>query len=204
MQFCLGPAAPTPHNPRMKVLSSRRAGTWIPAARLPRSRVPPDVLPWLLDTGSLTERLIAACPGRFAVHLLGQQRTRPLREEAAALGLASGVQALVRQVQLQCDARPWVLARTVIPLTTLTGPRRRLARLGNRSLGAVLFADPTMTRGPVEVTRLPAGSALFRVVTASLKKPPPDLWGRRSVFRLNGWPLLVSEYFLPSLARFPE
>ncbi len=188
----------------MKVLPSRRAGTWIPAARLPRSRVPPDLLPWLLDPGSLTQRLIAACPGQFAVQLVGQLRARPLREEASALGLAGGVQALVRQVQLQCDMQPWVLARTVIPLTTLTGPRRRLVRLGNRSLGAVLFSDPTMTRDPVEVTHLFAGSPLHVALTKTMKQPPAELWGRRSVFRLDGRPLLVSEFFLPSIAGFPK
>lgn len=188
----------------MTEIPRRRAGTWIPAARLTRSRIPPDLLPWLLDSGSLTQRLIAACPGQFAVRLVGQQRTRPLREEATALGLAGGVQALVRQVQLQCDTQPWVLARTVIPITTLTGPRRRLTRLGNRSLGATLFSDPTMSRDPVEVTRLIVGSPLYSAITASIKKPPPELWGRRSVFRLDGWPLLVSEFFLPSIAGFPE
>ena len=188
----------------MTVIISRRAGIWIPAARLSRSRMPSELLPWLLDSGSLTQRLIAACPGRFAVHLVGQQRARPLREEASALGLAGGVQALIRQVQLQCESQPWVLARTVIPLTTLTGPRRRLMRLGNRSLGAVLFSDPTMTRDPVEVTRLGAGSPLHAAITAAMMKPPPELWGRRSVFRLNGWPLLVSEFFLPSIAGFPK
>ena len=177
---------------------------WIPAARLTRSRIPPDLLPWLLDSGSLTQRLIAACPGQFAVRLVGQQRTRPLREEAAALALAAGVQALVRQVQLHCDARPWVLARTVIPLTTLTGPRRRLTRLGNRSLGATLFSDPTMSRDPVEVTRLVAGSPLYSAITASMQQPPAELWGRRSVFRLGGRPLLVSEFFLLSIAHFPK
>ncbi len=188
----------------MKVLPSRRTGTWIPAARLPRSRVPPDLLPWLLDSGSLTQRLMAACPGQFAVKLVEQRRARPLREEASVLGLAGGVQALVRQVQLQCDTQPWVLARTVIPLTTLSGSRRRLTRLGNRSLGAVLFSDPTMTRDPVEVTRLGAGSPLYAALMAAMKKPPLELWGRRSVFRLNGRPLLVSEFFLPSIAGFPK
>lgn len=188
----------------MTVIISRRAGIWIPAARLSRSRIPPELLPWLLDSGSLTQRLIAACPGQFAVRLVGQQRTRPLREEAAALELAAGVQALVRQVQLHCDTRPWVLARTVIPLTTLTGPRRRLMRLGNRSLGALLFSDPTMSRDPVEVTHLTAGMPLHAAITASMPYPPPELWGRRSVFRLNGRPLLVSEFFLSAIAAFPK
>lgn len=188
----------------MKVIPGRRAGIWIPAARLARSRVPPDLLPWLLDSGSLTERLISACPGKFSVRLTGQERQRPLREEADALGLGAGTRAVVRQVQLQCDAQPWVLARTVIPLTTLTGPRRRLMRLGNRSLGAFLFSDPTMSRDPMEVTHLIAGSFLHAAITVAMAKPPVELWGRRSVFRLNGRPLLVSEFFLPAIAAFPK
>lgn len=188
----------------MKVIPGRRAGAWIPAARLTRSRIPPELLPWLLDSGSLTERLIAACPGKFSVRLTGQERRRPLREEADALDLGAGARAVVRQVQLQCDAQPWVLARTVIPLTTLTGPRRRLMRLGNRSLGAFLFSDPTMSRAPVEVTRLVAGMPLHAAITAAMPKPPVELWGRRSVFHLNGRPLLVSEFFLSSIAHFPR
>jgi chorismate--pyruvate lyase len=176
---------------------------WTPVSRLQRSRIPPHFLPWLLDTDSLTHRLVLACPSRFNVSVVSQQRARPLFEESRALGMTRRSQALVRQVQLRCAETPWVYARTVIPFATLTGSRRRLARLGNRSLGAVLFADPTLERGEVEVARLDATQRLFAIMTAALPDRPPEIWGRRSLFRLGGKPLLVSEFFLPVVPDFP-
>jgi chorismate--pyruvate lyase len=177
---------------------------WTPVSRLRRAQVPSRYLPWLLDTDSLTRRLIHACPSRFSVRLVDQRRARPLSEEAAALGLTRHVRALVRQVQLQCAAATWVCARTIIPATTLVGPCRRLSHLGNRSLGAVLFADPTLERGEVEVARLDSATRLYALVTAGLPNSPAEIWGRRSLFRVGGRPLLVSEYFLPVIPEFPS
>jgi chorismate--pyruvate lyase len=175
---------------------------WTPVSRLRRTRVPAHFLPWLLDTDSLTRRLVLACPARFGVRVVDQRRARPLFEEALALGLTRNEQALVRHVQLRCADAPWVCARTVIPLGTLSGPNRRLARLGNRSLGAVLFADPTLERGEVEVARLDTTGRLYAHVTTGVAKPPAEIWGRRSLFRLGGKPLLVSEFFLPAIPVF--
>lgn len=154
---------------------------------------------WLLDTGSLTRRVKQACAGRFRVQVEMQGWARPRLDEYRALGLRLGRIALIREVHLLCDERPWVFARTIIPVTTLRGRQRRLAHLGNRPLGAVLFADPRMQRGPVEVVRVPPGSALFAAAVLGLKRRPAEIWGRRSMFRLDGKPLLVSEFFLPGL-----
>jgi chorismate--pyruvate lyase len=96
-----------------------------------------------------------------------------------------------------------VFARTVIPRATLTGPRRRLTRLKTRPLGAVLFADPSMQRGPVEIARLTPRDKLYPVALRHLGRQPPEIWGRRSLFTLGGKPLLVSEIFLPGIPPCP-
>ena len=169
---------------------------WIPARRLNRSRVPAGLLDWLLNTDSLTQRLQALCPGRFSVRLHDHGWARPTRGEARLLGCRRDRRALIRQVHLFCDATPLVFARTVIPLTTLTGPRRRLARIGSRPLGATLFADRSMRRGELQVTRLTPDNDPFTPAVSLLVSAPEVVWGRRSVFRLGGRPLLVSEFFL--------
>jgi len=87
----------------------------------------------------------------------------------------------------------------VIPVRTLTGPRRRLSRLGKKPLGAVLFADPSMLRSGIEIAKLSAGQPLFARATATLSPLPENIWGRRSAFFLNHQPLLVSEIFLPAI-----
>ena len=128
---------------------------------------------------------------------------RPRLDEARALGIRSSQIGWVRQVQLLCEGTPWVFARTVVPVSTLSGAQRQLARLGNRPLGAFLFADPGMQRGPVELARICKGQAMFSEASLGLKQKPAEVWGRRSVFRVGGKPLLVAELFLPAVEGAP-
>lgn len=160
---------------------------------------PSEIRDWLLDTSSLTARLLEASEGDFAVKVIGEKWGRPMLSEYQVLGLPITEQAKIRQVYLYGKGQPWVFARTVIPASTLTGPERRLNHLGTRPLGAYLFAQQGMLRGEVEITRIPAGRALFDIATAPLKKKPKAIWGRRSVFYLHGKALLVSEIFVDRL-----
>ena len=128
---------------------------------------------------------------------------RPRLDEARALGIRSSQIGWVRQVQLLCEGTPWVFARTVVPVSTLSGAQRQLARLGNRPLGAFLFADPGMQRGPVELACIRKGQAMFSEASLGLKQKPAEVWGRRSVFRVGGKPLLVAELFLPAVEGVP-
>ena len=179
------------------------APPWAPHPRWLRNRIPGDLRPWLLDSGSLTDRLRQACPGAFRVRVLGQHWQRPRLDEARVLGMNPARGAWVREVQLLCDGRPWVFARTVIPVTTLTGPQRRLVHLGNRPLGAFLFADPSLSRGPVELAPVMMGQAMYSDAVAGLQREPAEMWARRSVFRISGKSLLVTEIFLPPLMCLP-
>ena len=115
-------------------------------------------------------------------------------EEASAMSLNHEGSALVRQVLLCCGDKPLVYARTVIPVTSIQGAQRRYANMGNRPLGAMLFADRTMRREDVQVAMLPDWHEANQYTTSDER-----VWGRRSVFRVTGKPLLVSEYFFPEL-----
>ena len=176
---------------------------WHVASRLHRRDVPESVLRWLLDPASLTRRIQSACHGCFRVEVLFQGWARPQHNETRELGMRTGSSGFVREVHLLCDGRPWVFARTVIPRTTLTGPRRCLTRLKSRPLGAVLFADPSMQRGPVEIARLSPCDKLYPSAIRHLTQRPETIWGRRSLFTLGGKPLLVSEIFLPGIPPCP-
>jgi len=139
----------------------------------------------VLDRGSLTRRLQGASQGDFAVRVKAQGIQRPLLSERKALGIRGRELALVREVDLLCYGRTWVTARSVIPLSTLTGSERQLKHLGSKPLGAFLFASKTMRRGPLQVRRfdLEQGAS----------------FARRSVFRLHNKPLLVIEHFRSEL-----
>lgn len=181
----------------------RSEPAWHEASRLHRREIPEAALRRLLDPASLTRRIQAACPGYFRVQVLAQGWARPQHNEVLALGMRDGSWGFVREVHLLCDDKPWVYARTVIPRTTLTGPRRRLTRLKSRPLGAVLFADPSMRRAAVEIARLTPCDKLYPAALRHLVERPPMIWGRRSLFTLGGKPLLVSEIFLPSIPPQP-
>ena len=161
--------------------------------------IPEHIAFWLFDASSLTARIMQACRGRFRVEVISQGWQLPMLNEAQCLGTNTGRRALVRQVYLYCDDRPWVFARTVIPHSTLSGKERHLAHLKTKPLGAVLFAEPTMRRGEVEVAAITPGQRLFQTATAHMSRDPDCVWGRRSLFYLHDKPLLVNEIFLPEI-----
>ena len=185
-------------------ISWRALPLWRPVRQWRRSNVPEKYLSWLIDPASLTERIIHSCTKDFRVQLLQQERARPSRNEAMALGMRIDSRALVREVQLLCGATPWVYARTVIPPVTLARKSRRFTALGARSLGAMLFADPSMTRGEVEIARLTPNDPLFHIAARHISGKQQVIWGRRSLFHLGGKPLLVSEFFLPDIVQLKK
>jgi chorismate--pyruvate lyase len=140
---------------------------------------------WLKLEGSLTRALQLRCQRSFRVEILGEGFARPSREEARTLGLANRQNAWVREVCLLGDDTPWVLARTVIPMATLSGRGRRLRHLGRQPLGAYLFSNTDWHRG------------LFETGLCRRETPEQPLAARRSRFFSGDRELLVGEYFLP-------
>ena len=107
--------------------------------------------------------------------------------------------ALIRDVELLCDNKPWVFARTLIPVSSLKGAAQRLTQLGEKPLGAVLFSDPKVIRGATQVAQLRPRQPLFETACHHLADKPDSLWGRRTLFYVEKRPLLVNEIFLPTL-----
>lgn len=153
---------------------------------------------WLTDRGSLTARIRAGC-AEFAVRPVRQALDRPFRDECACLGVERGELSLVREVYLYCGPRPVVFAHSVVARADLRGAWRSVVGLGSRPLGHALFSNPRVERAPLAFRRLTPRDRLFRRAVAALPAVPAELWARRSLFRLRGRPLLVTEVFLPPL-----
>ena len=153
---------------------------------------------WLYDTGSLTKKLESICQ-YFHVELASQKIV-----EATDLNLSGYFsdtkEILVREVFLYCDNVPVIFAQTEIPISTLLGENDQLSEIGTESLGNILFQDPTMRRGLIEVAHFTEKSQLMTLETLLNQKFDHSLWARRSFFYLNEKPLLVSELFLPAAA----
>jgi len=165
-----------------------RLDAWLPA-------VPAAAVAWLREPGLLTERLRACCAGETGLVVVSEAEA-PLAPDDAALLRAPGSSAFVREVELTCNARPWVFAQTLVPLATLAR-QHWLTSLGGAALGERLASVPGLERGPLEFTRLVDGDSLHRRALRERQDPPAALWARRSWFAIGGDRLLVQEVFLP-------
>lgn len=167
---------------------------WRSANNRQISAIPKERLPDILDYGSLTKRLLFKSEGNFQVKLVTQGWARPTFSEYRRLGLRHREYALIRSVKLCGKGEPWVIARSVIPASSLKGNTRFLASLGNKPLGAALFKDPGLVRTSFELACFEP-DAFPEFELGALKG---FVWGRRSVFHIQQKPLLVAEMFLPS------
>ena len=169
-------------------------------ARQPRSVERTAFTPWLRNRGSLTACLQAR--GTFAVRLLRQGLAMPTLDEAIALGIKRNQLAWVREVALFCDGQPVVFAHTVLPYRPRGALTLWFERLGNRSLGAVLFSHHGFARGALKNKRLDRRHALFQPAIEAMQlgtAAPSILWARRSLFVFRSQSVLVTEVFSPAL-----
>lgn len=145
---------------------------------------PPVLADWLLDSGSLTRRLQRLSRGEFAVRVLAEGWQRCHSPSLPDPLSSSGHSRVMwsRQVVLEGCGEPWVVAHTLIPVTSLRGSLRRLKALNDTPLGAFLFRQRQIRRGAMEIALHGEG-----------------VWGRRSIFFRQTRPLLVAEFFLPAL-----
>jgi chorismate--pyruvate lyase len=174
-----------------------RALRWRDAKHYLADEIPAALRPWLLAEGSLTQLLLTASAGEFRVERVMQKWQRPTVSEARLLQIDPAQYALIREVILWGRGHPWIYARSVIPLHGLRGDLRRLRKLHNSSLGALLFSYPQLQRTPFEIASLetralPAHSDEHD--TPSNKSNA--LWARRSRFSIGDRALIVGEIFL--------
>jgi len=156
--------------------------------------------PWLTDRGSLTARIKARCAG-VSVKVVFQGLRRADRDERFVFAHRGRARVLVREVFLYCGDTPVVFAHTVFDPQDLRGAWRGVAKLGNRPLGAALFADARIERYPLRHRKIGRHHDLHMRLSRVAPGAPPSLWARRSLFRLHNSPILVTEVFLPEILR---
>tara|TARA_R110002049_G_scaffold150154_1_gene313303 strand:- start:887 stop:1423 length:537 start_codon:yes stop_codon:yes gene_type:complete len=166
-----------------------------------RRLMPTELVSWLTDSGSLTQRLQAHNKHNFSVQLLSTHWMKPLPDECLSLDIPMTEMAYQREVRLMDGEQANVYARTVIPLATFQAMKQRFNNLGNRPLGDLLFTEPSVKRGEIEITCLKPGQWLYEMAMLEESFRPEKLWGRRSHFYLNDKKLLVNEIFLPALVK---
>lgn len=153
---------------------------------------------WLCDRGSLTRRIQQRC-SQFEVRGVRSGLARIALDEAVLLGVAPSHLAWSREVFLYADGRPVVFAHSACARRHLQGAWVDIGTLGDRPLGALLFAHPLVERRPLHYRLLHSTHPLYRRAAVAMDDPPDRLWARRSLFCLHDAPLLVTEVFLPEI-----
>ena len=164
---------------------------------------PAELAPWLRDRGSLTHRIQQRCT-HFAVRGVRTGLARIALDESALLGIAPQQLAYSREVFLYADDQPVVFAHSSLAHEHLRSAWSDVRTLGNKPLGALLFAHPLIERKPLHYKALRNTHPLYQRAAEVLGEPPHRLWARRSLFFLHDVPLLVTEVFLPGILLLPN
>ncbi len=176
-------------------MSSRNSG-WHP---VPVS-ASPTLRWWLLNQHSLTDLIKQRC-NQFRVEPTFQALARVCHDELSVIGLHRNELALIREVYLYCGDKPVVFAHSVIARNHLQGVWRGLSRLGNQSLGSLLFSNPLIKRQDrFSFRQLNDHHLLYhRACQRMSPNKSRRLWARRRAFSLYGRSILVTEIFLPAI-----
>jgi len=153
---------------------------------------------WLLNTGSLTERL-QALTSSFEVDLLGQSLLEMDASEQRLLSPKHHQKWQIREVVLRgannqnpnkqnAMQHDWVFARSVLPDELC---RSTWANLGSQPLGQRIFNDASFVRSEFEIGQL----RYHPISREDFSKQ--DYWARRSKFTIDTFELIVAEAFLP-------
>lgn len=153
---------------------------------------------WLIEADSLTARLQKRYAD-FFVKAVVVAKQKPFAEEARLMNIPVRQRVQIREVLLFGKGKPVVFAHSILPHKSLQGAWRGLGRLGNKPLGAVLFANPNVKRSPFTYKKLHLHHPLYQAAVEHLQQRPVFLWARRSVFSLSCANIMVVEIFLPEL-----
>lgn len=168
-----------------------------------KRKLPLVWIPWLLHRDSLTARLRQHCQ-TFSVRVLSQSWQEPRFDEAKILGISRRQLILVREVELLCDNKICIAARSLIPQKTLRGKGWQLRRLKNKPLIEVLAKDPLLKRSDFEIVPLPTEHSDYQRIANHINSLSEKVWQRRSLFYFYGQPVLVSEIFLPGVLDYKK
>lgn len=171
--------------------------TWFCNRLKGRLNIPDNAASWIYEAGSITQRLRDYYGPGVRVLVLKNEWQRAFITESRLLKSPPSKYTLTREVLLHIDDTPLVLARTILPKRTIQSAQHNLSHLGSRPLGEVIFSYPKLERLAMEITQIP--SFAWQQPIQQLTHINKALWGRRTIYAIHHYPLLVSEFFLPEI-----
>ena len=173
---------------------------WRERHALEQANIAPAIRAWLTFSGLLSARMRELCGQRYALRVLREEHAASCTEALQRMACPEGP-TLIREIEIVNGTERAMFAQTCIPALTLQA-QPWLASLGTKSLGETLASVNAVQRSELEFKELRPGDALFEAAL-SRGSTAGSLWARRSIFAIEGSPLLVTEVFLPELERWP-
>ena len=139
----------------------------------------------LTDSRSLTKLLTTKFKQKPVVKVLFEGWSRPSIEEMKCLDMVRDQLVWVRETEICIDDEAIIMARSVFPPSVIRGRYRRLRFMRERSLSKLLFSRSSIQRKSVWFEQGDEKNVSMPV--------------RHSIFTLNGYPMLLSEWFLSAM-----
>ncbi|MCG8325440.1 MAG: chorismate lyase [Thiotrichales bacterium] len=162
---------------------------------------PPGIREALICAGSLTEYLSRACTCELGLEIREESWQRAMSTELINADRRINRYFFVREINLSCGDTPILYGRSLFPRASYHYCKHQLKKLGARPLGNWLFNDERICRVQTQIGKIGKANRLYQLAMRDQDDEPGKLWGRRSVYSVNGYPLLVIEIFLPSLIK---
>lgn len=162
------------------------------------------MIDWLTKPTILSQALRRVCQN-LTVNLISQEFANAIEDEYQILNIDKNECPLVRKVFLEGSGQPLTYGRVIIAPLTYRRHFSQFDALHTSPIGeSMLYHNPEVTRDPFEYTSVDENGLLFQEIqqklpSGSIQAP---LFGRRSVFWMKQDPLLVTEFFLPTLPSY--
>lgn len=151
---------------------------------------------WLNEQKSLTQRLRTTW-SNVNVTVLLENKQPPFIVESQYLHTPRHHYHLVREVMLHSNSKPLIFARTIIPPMSFKIAQGALTRLKTKPLGEVLFSTQSLKRQLIGITHIEP-----MLWSNNIQKRYPinmPVLGRCTCYYLDNKPIIVNEFFLPTL-----
>ena len=185
-------------------LSTWQNSTWYSANDDVIQQLPYHVAEWVAEFGSLTQKL-SHYVSEVKLNLLKEGTELPAETEARLLDLSQQELSRIREVTLLGPNRPWIYARTIVPVSE----EKLIGDLGDTPLGSILFTSSELRRLSLEIAQLSPEHRLFEKAKGQCPEVSnmKYLWARRSLWaniKEGKKKLLLLEMFLPDSPLYAE
>ena len=161
-------------------MQAKRINNWLSDSQLKTHLKKQNILEWLNEEGSITAKI--SSDSKFKLEILSDDLGIAEDEEYLALDIASE-EVRIREVVLYGDLVPLVYARSIIPNLTSSKGYPGLGTIGSKPLGDLLFQSELFIKTRREFAQFETSSKEV-------------IWGRRTHYLVQGYPLSVMEVFL--------